>query len=100
MSAHAAQLQNKTLATAYRARTEWSLSEITDLLELRQTGFELVDIAAYLNRSYYAVSSMLHVVSTNSDDVVRSLNATMSHRQSNQMKPACDTCWLIHSGDC
>jgi hypothetical protein len=100
MNAQTVKLQNKTLATAYRARTEWSLSEINDLFELRQTGFALVDIATYLNRSYYAVSSMLHVVATEDDTVTRSLHAMRSHRQSNEMTPACDTCWLIHSGDC
>lgn len=100
MNVHAAELQSKTLATAHRTRTEWTLSEITDLMELKETGFSMVDIAAYLNRTYYAVTSMLHIVSTNSDDVVRSLSAMAAHRQSNQMQPACEACWLIHPGDC
>jgi homoserine dehydrogenase len=102
MNEHAVKLQVKTLATAYRARTEWSLTEITDLLELKDSGFELADIATYLNRSYYAVSSMLHVVTSDKDAVAyaRKLHTVATHAQSNQIKPACSSCWMIHPGDC
>ncbi len=102
MNTHAQQLQIKTLATAYRARTEWTLSEIQDLLELKETGFELADIATYLNRSYYAVNSMLHVVNSDKDAAVssRPLHSFKTHQQSNQAKPACSTCWMIHPGEC
>jgi hypothetical protein len=102
MNEHAVKLQVKTLATAYRAGTEWSLTEITDLLELKDSGFELADIATYLNRSYYAVNSMLHVVTSDKDAVVRArpIHAIRTHAQSNETRPACGTCWTIHPGDC
>ena len=102
MNVHAAKLQNKTLATAHRAHTEWTLSEITDLMELKEAGFELADIAAYLNRSYYAINSMLHVVNSDKDAAVsaRPLHSTRTHQQANQVKPPCSNCWTIHPGEC
>ena len=102
MNTHAAKLQIKTLATAHRARTEWTLSEITDLMELKDAGFELADIATYLNRSYYAVTSMLHVVSSDKEAAVtaRPLYSVRNHKQSNEIKPACPQCWVIHPGEC
>lgn len=102
MSTHAAKLQDKTLSTAFRARTTWTLSEIEELLELKNAGFDLADIAAYLNRSYYAISSMLHVVNSDKDAAVsaRPLHSIKARRQSNQQKPACPNCWIIHPGEC
>lgn len=102
MNEHAVKLQVKTLATAYRARTEWSITEITDLLELKDSGFEMADIATYLNRSYYAVTSMLHVVTSDKDAAVhaRPIHSIRTHAQSNQARPACEDCWTFHSGEC
>lgn len=95
-------LQDKALAEATRARTEWTLSEIEELIELKDAGFELVDVAMYLNRSYYAVTNMLYVINTDKDAAVsaRPLYSVRSHQQANQTKPACSTCWTIHPGEC
>lgn len=94
--------QETTLANATRARAEWTLSEIKDLEELRAAGFEATDIALYLNRSYYAISNMVYMLNTGKGATLRpSVSYSRAAAAHNlQSKPACETCWTFHPGDC
>lgn len=104
MNTHAAKLQERTLATAHRARTEWTLNELSELTELKNAGFELADIAAYLNRSYYAVATMHHLITSDAGAQVteRARHAVTKVRNRNQAlaQAACSSCWMVHPGDC
>lgn len=93
--------QKETLAHASRYGAEWTISEIQDLEELRAAGFEMKDIALYLNRSLYGAASMSFLLNSNRDASVRPTKSYARAAMINaQATPSCESCWLIHPGDC
>jgi hypothetical protein len=93
--------QKETLAHATRYGAEWTISEIQDLEELRAAGFEMKDIALYLNRSLYGASSMSFLLNSNREAIVRPTKSYSKGVAINaQATPPCGACWMFHPGDC
>ncbi len=92
------ELQNRSLATASRARENWTTAETVELIEFHAAGFELVEIAEYFNRSYYSIANMLYII--NSSDPA-SANARSNKKKTVRLhsqiqRPACASCHIIH----
>lgn len=91
MSNSTSTLQHATVtAGATRTGTEWSVAEITRLRDLRAAGHSIADIALALNRTYYAVSTMLQLTGL----------ATPRATKPVVRPAACTACHLVHRGEC
>lgn len=91
-------LQELSLATASRARENWTTAQTVELIELHAAGFELVEIAKYFNRSYYSISNMLYVINSSDPASVtaRSNKQKTVKRNTQIQRPACASCHIIH----
>jgi hypothetical protein len=91
------ELQERSLATASRSRMNWTTAEIVELIEFHTAGFELVEIARYFNRTYFAIANMLYVLNSSEPAAVHARsNKKRITRNSQAPKPACASCHIIH----
>jgi hypothetical protein len=82
--------QTQTLATATKVGNEWSSNELATMNKMKLEGASVASIALALGRSYYGVSSKLSLAGFTTP------RATKPAKQ----EVACDSCWLIHRGEC
>jgi hypothetical protein len=82
--------QAETIVRAEQSGAEWTGRELTVLSEMKAANVPVAQIAAQLQRSYYAVSSKIQVAG---------LAAT---RQTAPSAPVevCGLCWMDHAGEC
>lgn len=82
--------QNQTLTTATKVGNEWSSNELATMNKMKLEGASVASIALALGRSYYGVSSKLSLAGFTTPRVTKPA----------KQEVGCDSCWLIHRGEC
>lgn len=87
--------QNIALLTAVAAGEYWTINDVIDMRELKRANVSNLEIAQLLGRSYYAVSSKLHLVGMDGD--VSEILGARRNRVPNDYGTACSECFVFHA---
>ena len=82
--------QAESVEHAEQAGAEWTGFELSVMADMKAQGKSVSEIAARLQRSYYAVSTKLQAA------------GLAQVRRSGAETPvvACADCWMVHAGEC